>query len=43
MKRFFLPLTLIIFFLINILYSQIPNIENRDKKKIKSGYIKYLL
>ena len=34
MKGLFLPLTLIIF-LINILYSQIPNIENRDKKKLK--------
>ncbi len=39
MKGLFLPLTLIIFFLINILYSQIPNIENRDKKKIKEGIL----
>ena len=39
MKGFFLPLLLLKFFLINILYSQIPNIENRDKKKIKGDIL----
>ena len=39
MKGFFLPLLLLKFFIINILYSQIPNIENRDKKKIKDDIL----
>ena len=33
MKRHLFTLVLINFFFINILYSQIPNIENREKKK----------
>ena len=39
MKGFFLPLILISFFFINILHSQIPNIENRKKEKIKSDIL----
>mgnify|MGYP001177582689 CR=1 FL=1 len=39
MKGYLLPLILIIFFLINTLYSQVPNIENREKKKIKSDIL----
>ena len=36
MKRFFIPLIFIKFFIISNLFSQIPNIENRTKSKIKS-------
>ena len=35
MKGYLLPLILINFYLTNILYGQIPNIENRDKKNKK--------
>ena len=39
MKGYFLLLILNSFFFINILHSQIPNIENREKKKIKSDIL----
>ena len=39
MKGFFIPFLFIQFIFTNSLFSQIPNIENRDKKKITSGML----
>ena len=39
MKGFFVPLLILQYIFIYELFSQIPNIENRDKKKIKSGVL----
>ena len=39
MKGFLIPFLFIQLIFTNNLFSQIPNIENRDKKKIKSGML----